>query len=262
MEISKDCIYITSDELYKMKPFRKDGNHIESKLYINEGLVYKVFNDYNKDFKLMKKKEAKIEILKKIKTEDLIIPKYKLYINGYFAGHCTEEFMDCLELDECFCKQIPRKVELLTKTSEILKRLHDRKIIVGDLNYGNVLFSGNEVKYCDVDSFIINNIVSNTHFELLDNIKISPCLINTLESDIFLINFIVLDLLINYDVNEMVVFKKEKYFNDIKDLSLPKRIENVFLNLFNMLDGSEDIVYPHFYLDELGHHLIKRKELR
>lgn len=258
MEIINNSIYLKENELNNMIPFKDNTRHIESKLYINEGLIYKVFNQYN-DISLMKNKEKKISFLQNSQIEELIIPKYKLFINNKFRGHVTEEFEDCLSLNEIVGLRIPRKIELLTLASEALEQLHSQNIIIGDLNCENILFSDRDLKFCDADSISINGLPCDTYSQALNNQNINPFNINTIESDIYLINLIVLDLLLYYDVSTLSAMNKQSFYQDIKDYRLPKYIERIYLNLYNMINGDEEPVYPHEYLHDLQLHLTRKR---
>lgn len=118
----------------------------EAKLYSDYSTVYKIFKD-DADIKI---KEAKVEVLHSIVAEGLVLPKQKIMC-GNFIGYSMDfvkgKYITELKLD------INQLINLFKKLSSLLKTYHNLGIVLGDLNFTNILIKSlEEVYFCDVDS--------------------------------------------------------------------------------------------------------------
>lgn len=123
----------------------------EADLYSDYRTVYKVFKD-DVDFKV---KEAKVEALHSVVAEGLVLPKQKI-VCGDFIGYSMDfvkgKYITDLKLD------INQLINLFKKLSSLLKMYHNLGIVLGDLNFTNILVKSlEEVYFCDVDSCKILN---------------------------------------------------------------------------------------------------------
>ncbi|MCI6002197.1 MAG: hypothetical protein MRZ37_03525 [Tenericutes bacterium] len=257
MTIKNDNIYLTQSELDSLPYFATEQNHTESNLYLNKNLVFKIFKNKN-DIALMKNKEKKIDFLKTSNIEEFILPKHKIYVDNFFAGYSSNHFTDSKTLDNIYYLPLDKKIQILTKVSQSLENIHENCIILGDINAGNILYNNNTIKFADIDSANIEDLPCDNYSQALNNQNIDPFRINTVESDIYLLNLLVLELVLYYDVANMPAYDKETFISDINTYRLPIEINNIFTHLYDMVNGEEYYGYPHEYLDSLGKHLIKR----
>ena len=118
----------------------------EANIYSDHKTVYKIFKDDTD----VKTKEAKVEALCGIKVEGLILPKEKIMCGdfvGYSMNFIQGKYINRLKLD------IKQLINLFKRISALLKKYHNLDIILGDLNYTNILIKSlEEIYFCDVDN--------------------------------------------------------------------------------------------------------------
>lgn len=152
-------------------------------------------------------------------------------------------------------------LKLMKKILNLVKIMHDKKVIHADLHSGNIMINKNlDISFIDLDLSIINNKQSRFNYYFNDD---------TLE------NFIkytktndkidILNLLLHYLMNAN--FKKNNLHNEIiKDIMLPNNILSEFKNILDTENISDDY-YFNDLIDELLHIgyespiIIKRKVL-
>lgn len=257
MNMNNDIIKLSENELNSFEPFAKDCGHTESNLYINNELVFKIFKN-QKDVTLMKNKEKKVDFLRFSNIEEFILPKHKVYVNNSFVGYTSDYFAGSNTLQSIYYLPLDKKIRLLNQVSLALESIHEQGIILGDINADNILYKDNIIKFADADSASLEDLPNDNYSLALDNQNIDPFKINSIESDIYLLNLLVLELVLYYDVANMPACDKLVYFSDIADYHLPKNIEQIFVHLYDMVNGLEYPIYPHEYLDSLLKHLKKR----
>jgi serine/threonine protein kinase/rRNA-processing protein FCF1 len=160
-----DCLSTDKGEVVKLLKRIGDGG---------EGLIYTTSTDlvakiYKKD-RLTKQKEAKIKLMlsKQIQHEGICYPAAALYNNNKeFAGYLMprasgKELASSYFLPKQYIeKEFPnwKRKETVKLCLTILKKikfLHDRNIILGDINPGNILVvSPEEIYFVDTDSYQI-----------------------------------------------------------------------------------------------------------
>lgn len=152
-----------------------DKNDIDfKKLYKIDcqGTNSTIYTDGSTCFKLLDKTcfDEKKSIYKKFnelsgeKIEGVIMPEDFIFDSGEFIGYTMPYFGDSMPLSDKF---FTRKVDLkklsdaLKKTSIIMRKLHDMKIVCRDFSFENVLINSNgEVAYCDLDACGFKNYES------------------------------------------------------------------------------------------------------
>lgn len=140
-----------------------------------EGSVYGVDNQLvakiYKSGKITKRKQAKLELLtsKGISCPGICLPEKLLYNSArQFVGYLMPvakgfELQKSVFIKPLFIKKFPhwRKLELVRLALTILEKfkyLHDRNILVGDINGNNILVqSPEEIYMVDTDSFQIED---------------------------------------------------------------------------------------------------------
>lgn len=160
-----DLDIIDLETLSKMKC--KDN--IESDLYRDEELVYKIFKDF-KDLEksVLDKKERKIELLHDgIPLPRSVMPKDKLTEKDIFGGYRMKYIAYSQTLYSLFkeTNDINLFFQILLIVSQTVEEIHldPRNIIVGDLHFGNILVDKNFNPYfIDLDSCGIDGISNET----------------------------------------------------------------------------------------------------
>lgn len=140
-----------------------------------EGCIYFVDNQnvakIYKEGKITQRKKSKLELMfsKKLFCPGICFPKELLYnSHGYFVGYmmpkaCGVELGRSIFIKPLFLKRFPdwKKIDLVRLCLNILhkfKYLHDRNILVGDINPGNILVVNTEEIYIvDTDSFQVED---------------------------------------------------------------------------------------------------------
>lgn len=164
---------LVSDKIYSEKIFNEG---FESKLYLKEGILYKIFKTEDKS--ILKNKIEKLEILKSYKMED-INPLDFIQINGKIKGYTMLPFKDSKPLD-IFLHNKKEKLRILKIILEKISILHQKHIIFGDINISNILIQNGQVHFCDYDNYKVENF----NFDItncLENIYLSK-----LEADEYL----------------------------------------------------------------------------
>lgn len=132
--------------ILKKKNFINEG--VEGKLYHIPGvkdILIKVYHNFQvpKDFK------EKLEAFHNSYDIDDIItrPLHFVTMNNVPVGYTMEEFGVSLDkLDVSFAE----RVNILEQCRDIINRLHEKDIILGDIKLQNFLYKDGKVKICDI----------------------------------------------------------------------------------------------------------------
>ena len=126
----------------------KKGSFSKIDKYAFNGKCYalKKFNDE----KYLNGKKIKINELNKINDDHLILPKLWVEKDGNKNQYLSRF---------CYGSQISKDgiIDKLMYTKELIKRMHEYKIIHCDLNKSNILFIGNDPFIIDFDNASYNN---------------------------------------------------------------------------------------------------------
>lgn len=164
---------LINDKIYSEKIFNEG---FESKLYLKDGILYKIFK--TEDKAILKNKIEKLEILKSYKIED-INPLELIQINGKIKGYTTLAFENSEPLD-VFIHNKKEKLKILKIILEKLSILHQNHIIFGDISISNILVQGRQVHFCDYDNYKVENFDFDV-ISYLENVYLSK-----LEADEYL----------------------------------------------------------------------------
>lgn len=259
-------IYLLPEDTKKLKPFAEDIFHIESDLYEiptdNKTIIYKIFNDYMYK-KLMNNRIKKTEYFLNHPNENITNPLYKIFISNFFAGYAMEKFERSFSLD-IYCSILQNdsdKLEMILKLIQIIKEVHQQNIIIGDLNYNNILTNGRKIKLCDVDSFgIKGSICTTTPYIISYNNYINPLNICTIESDVYILYLILLNIILDYDIKNIAKINIKEYQASIKQYNLPSEWQYILLNLYDMVNKNSELIYPDKHIDSFKDYLRIRKK--
>lgn len=162
-------LYTSLDKAHSIELKKQLASGGEGYIYeTNTEFVAKIYKPENNTIL----KKAKIELLlsKDIRCQGICTPISALYNdNGVFVGYLMpkatgKELQRCVFLIPQLKKNFPnwKKIDLVKLCITILKKikfLHDRNIILGDINPANILVSSpTEVYFVDTDSYQIEDL--------------------------------------------------------------------------------------------------------
>ncbi len=230
-----DSLKFTKDEIDRLELLSFIPNHVESDIYLYKEFIIKkyIWDDSIKFERLIR--ENKIERLADINVQGLILPKYKLEVDGIFEGCVSTYIKEGINFSNMKNVRLKKKIELYKRASMIMKEAHDNGIILCDVNPNNILYDDKlNVYYCDVDSSKIDNIhciVLNARLfynpNLPDNIQYTKA------TDIFLLNNMFLDMITNKRVG---LLKYNKFVEQVDKLGWNNELDYYFKNIYDMGD--------------------------
>lgn len=185
---------LKSDDLRKFKKYLVGGD-----TFNNGGIIYKYSDDilYKIVYEYVFCDEIERNVDLQIREHILNTPFIydKIYIDGYFSGYSMEYLRDCftfrravylsVDFDSC--------VKVIHDVYDVIRYLHDRDILIGDINMDNFLisnkgdgyvidldymvFSGDEYKFDDLYYVKLNNDSDKICIDdkRTDNIKAMIC---------------------------------------------------------------------------------------
>lgn len=235
-------MFISSKELSSYKKIGNDHFHIESNLYLNDGIVYKkiITDDW------LDEKKNIINYFMDKQFKETVNPIDNLYVDNKFSGYVMPYF-DGFTIKNLSNSDIRVKLKILKLCSLYLRNLHHEGIVVGDLSDYNIMYNINEVKFIDTDSYgYLDNKPIIMPRILLRNKYIDEKYINTVFSDVYLLNLLVIQVLYDIDVSKT----GKMIGKDINKLLESKSVPSSLINLNDIFDR-EELRYPDSYLDEI-----------
>ncbi len=161
-----EIVYTASRETIKLKSKVAAGG--EGIIYTtNTPYVAKIYKKENNTKRRYEK--IKLMLSKNIKCEGICYPVFALYNSrqefvGYMMPQAKgKELQKSIFIKQLFLKNFPRwkkrdTVELCITILEKIKYLHDRNIVMGDINPANILVvSPKEVYFVDTDSYQVED---------------------------------------------------------------------------------------------------------
>ncbi len=253
-------LYLNNDNLskYKKEEIYSDIFHVESSLYkYKNNIILKIFDDYMYK-KLMQDKRHKVSFFKKENFSFLTNPLFDVYVSNYFAGYAMYQY-DGKNIKEYINMDDTNSIELLRLVSRHLHTLHSNNIIFGDINTNNILTNGKSVKFCDIDSFGTPYSTPTTLPYILYQNSNIPNENMSIHSDLFIVNLIMLDILMDININDIADMSIYEYKDLIKSLKFSNYLNKIYLNLYDNLLCKGELIYPEVYLEELVDIKKKRK---
>ncbi len=152
-------ILLNSEELdsLKEKIFNYGGESILVKSPDND-IVYKIYRDYISPNE-RESKHRKLELVAERQIEHITKPKCVLICDGKIVGHGFEYDKDNVPMLLYPFNHITI-INYLRRIKKILLYLEENNIVVADLKSDNILINleTGEIKFCDIDSFQIDDI--------------------------------------------------------------------------------------------------------
>lgn len=240
-----------SDTYLKQLPKLQTAS-LESDLYIEGNTLLKMFKT-DEPWKLVKK-EHKVELLHdgaKLPHTPTIVEKVKK--DNYFAGYRMEfkkAFTSMYEYDfdeygePCF-------FQLMRNTSKDVKKIHrdSRNIIISDLHLDNVLFLNDEHSFCDLDSWQIGSICSETIPSILRDILLHKSLPLVVDQNTDRLSLLASMILVFLDESPLEI-SAYHYDSITEDVPTLRAIRNLVLNLKDPTKSIPHIPYLHEVIDK------------
>lgn len=227
-------INLANIDLTKL-PQLNDSPHLESDLYHNDEIVYKIFKNFD-EYKI-NKKQRKIELLRDGNSlPNVLMPIDNLYFNDTFFGYTMKYIMDSITLFNfnARSKDIKIFLQILTTISKSLKEMHQdpRDIIIGDLNFDNIILDKNYNPYfCDIDSCKINGLLNETNpaivVSYLKNRRISNIDTNRNKDRLSLL-LSTLYMIFKKHIDELSIYEFDKKAEHLETL---RNIRNLILEI-------------------------------
>lgn len=220
-----------------------------------ENLLVKIYSEDERRYELVKKIQLLMNL--DLRNKYIVWPKDIVYNNNEFVGYVMEEVVDAKGLDMyriysfqnlSYADRFKVCIDLL----KMIKYLHDRDILVGDLKFDNILLTNKtkEVYIIDSGSFQLQDYscgvynAAYTH----DNLKGKNLreVLRTLEEEYFPINKILFEVLMGkgpfYDFKSGEVGSEvERKFH--YPLEHDKQITSQTDPLFYWVNGDERLRY-------------------
>ena len=236
--ISPDSIDYKSLKIIKKIASGRSGN-----IYLTQdGRILKMFTSTS--FTYIKDREETLKEIKKIDIPEIVKPKNLVYYDGVFVGYIMEYLPEGNALWNNIDKyKFEKKLDKLRILEGAMKKLHDKKIYICDLNPDNIFFDkdGN-VKLIDCDAFVvkenvINSAVKNKYRDPLNKVV-------GVNSDLYAFAIISFEVLTGVRIkNDANIDTIEKIYIKNKN-KLPASFKDYFEHIFK---GKERLYLTDFY---------------
>lgn len=212
---NKNIIKIDENDLGIL--YKKLGKGIEGTVYEYKDKVLKIFN---KDEVSLSKMKDRLKYLVNIEVENVVFPENLVYnLRNELIGYSMKlivpneygSFFNLLE-----CKNNEQFIDYFIKAQETIKKLHKKKIYIGDFNPNNIMIDRNNnsvfidtINYATPEFDFLLKPYSSYIYERIFN---SEC--SLLDNDKFMFAFLFMSYFISFsDLVESV--KNPNHFKEI-----------------------------------------------
>ncbi len=229
-DILPDSIDYKSLKLVKKIAQGRSGN-----IYLTEdGRILKMFTSTS--FTYIKDREETIKYIKNLDIPEIVKPKHLVYYDGVFVGYIMEylpEGEPLWQRSENY--SFEQKIDRIKEIERVMKKLHERKIYICDLNPDNIFFdSEGKVKLIDCDAFVIKNNVINNEVDQKYRDPLNK--IVSEKTDLYAFAITTLQLLIDKIIPNDSSFQEiERIYNKNKN-KLPVSFKNYYDHIFKGKD--------------------------
>lgn len=225
-DIPKDAIDYKNLKLVKKITSGRSGN-----IYLTQdGRILKMFT--SNSFTYVKDREETLKYIKTLDIEEIVKPKNLVYYDGVFVGYIMEYLPEGNSLwninKNCSFEQ---KIDRIKQIEGLLKKLHDKKIYVCDLNPDNIFFDKNDnIRLIDCDAFIVKSNVINNEIDKKYQDPLNKIVGE--KTDLYALAITILELLIDQRIESNSEFNDiEKIYNKNKN-KIPVSFKNYFDYVF------------------------------
>ena len=244
-DIPSDYVDYKSLKLVKKIASGRSGN-----IYLTEdGKILKMFTSTS--FTHIKDREETLRYIKNLNLDEIIKPKNLVYYDGVFVGYIMEYLPEGQGLWAKNDKySFENKIEMIKALEDVIKKLHEKKVYVCDLNPDNIfLDKEGRVKLIDCDAFVVKKNVLNND---VDKIYQDPIYkIVSEKTDLYSFAVTSLQILLN------TKFDKDKSFNDIQKIyeksksKLPSSFKNYYDSVFKSKERKYLSEFYENYLNDM-----------
>ena len=239
---------LSSKELNKLEKLYTLGLNVESDLYINKRLLYKIYKQ-GVDFKT---KEENINLIMNLQhIDNCIWPKDKIYIDDKFSGIMLDYKKGFKNLAETYNKfSLKQAINMGNQLSMALKQIHNNGLIYGDIHGDNIITDYNNSYFCDLDGMKMNidNDERMTLYTIMYNDR-SPAILDNQTTDNIKLLMYILSAIYSYDFEYMLKMRGTEYMQKlVQNLNLDNSIKYIMMEAFNIGD---ERLYFYEYSNEL-----------
>lgn len=229
-DLPEDYVDYKSLKLVRKLETGRSGN-----IYLTEdGRILKMFT--SNSFTFIKDREETLRFIMKLDVDEIAKPKNLVYYDGMFVGY----IMDYLPDGDALWKQndnysFEQRIEKIKKLEQIMKKLHEKKVYISDLNPDNIFCDekGN-MKLIDCDAFVIKKNVVNKNIASKYQDPIYK--IVSKKTDLFAFAVTALQIFLNIKIDDnATLIDIEKVYNKNKN-KLPVSFKNYFDTIFSTSD--------------------------
>ena len=225
-DIPNDAIDYKSLKLVKKITSGRSGN-----IYLTQdGRILKMFTSTS--FTYVKDREETLKYVKTLDIEEIVKPKNLVYYDGIFVGYIMEYLPEGNSLWNINKNSsFEQKIDRVKQIEELLKKLHEKKIYVCDLNPDNIFFDKNDnIRLIDCDSFIVKDNVINNEIDKKYQDPLNRIVGEN--TDLFALGITTLELLIDERIENNSSFEDvEKIYNKNKN-KMPISFKSYFDYIF------------------------------
>lgn len=215
-----------------LKLIRKLATGRSGNIYLTEdGRILKMFTSTS--FTFIKDREETLRFLQKLDIKEIAKPKNLVYYDGMFVGY----IMDYLPDGDALWNQnsnysFEQRIEKIKKLEQIMKKLHEKKVYISDLNPDNIFCDEKgDIKLIDCDAFIIKKNVVNKNIASKYQDPIYK--IVSEKTDLFAFAITALQIFLNIKIDDnATLIDIEKIYNKNKN-KLPVSFKNYFDTIFS-----------------------------
>lgn len=225
-------------------------NNEKSKFVLVDGELGKIYTKLNDEER--NRLERRINYLQEYRNiKELVLPTRKIYINDKLFGFTQYYYKESESFKDYEFSCNSEYLKHLKQVSDILKLLHSKNIIVGDLSFRNILIGNEGLKFIDLDGCGIAGLfpeyLSALAYDYVKKNSLNRRIIYTKQFDL-------LALYIEFICYQLVSFgmDKNRYYGMYNDyIGLRKTVNSEFAK-------NLDLVWNYFNITSL----FKKKQLQ
>lgn len=238
----------------KLTEFQGSNSYV----FVKDNTCYKFF----KGMDLVEKNALleKIKRIKKIKIDNVIMPKDLIMKDGEFIGYTMDYFSDSICLQDFFTMtryiDINDIFSLTKKISKILRKIHSCGVVISDFSFYNVLIDMNEsVRISDIDGCMFGNFSSSFISKSLYDLYDGDFEKASVESDKLSLLLSMILSIYNKDLTRLDIDSYDKLAKNVVNL---QNMRKMIIDIKN--HKMIDIPYLDQIIVEDDHYIIDRKE--
>lgn len=221
------------------------GFNIESNLYINQNLLYKI---YKPGIDLRAKEKIVNKLMSLYHIDNCILPKEKIYIEDNFSGIVLDYKKGYNNLADVYKKfGFEQALNMGKQLSMTLKQIHQVGLVIGDIHGDNIITNYTQSYFCDLDGIKICE--TNDEIKSLYTIMYNDCspeILDNKSTDNIKLLIYILSAIYKYDFEYLLKNKGTEYMQKlVQNLELDNSIKYIMMEIFNI--GSEQIYFHEYY---------------